>query len=359
MRIIQLLPTISFGDAVGNDTIALKKVISELGYETDIYSENVDERLPKKTAQKLNKLPKLKEDDIIIYHKSTGTGMSFELDKYDCHKMMIYHNVTPPEFFKEYSLRITELTKYGLEGMKHLADKVEYCMADSDFNRQNLIDAGYKCPIDVRPILIPFDDYKKKPSESVIKKYSDGYVNIIFVGRIVPNKKQEDVIRAFCYYKKHINKKSRLIFVGSYDGMESYFDRLQRYIEALDLEDVIFTGHIPFADILAYYRVADIFMCMSEHEGFCVPLVEAMFFDVPVIAYSSCAIPYTMNGSGAVIDTKDPAEVAMLMDRIINDESLKAGIIESQRKRLSDFSYEAVKDIFVSQLTSYIKSITG
>lgn len=357
MRIIQLLPTISFGDAVGNDTIALKKVIEELGYETGIYSENIDERLPKKTAQKLSKLPKLNRNDVIIYHKSTGTEMSFELDKYDCRKIMIYHNITPPHFFSEYSLRSAELTKYGLEGMKYLSDKVDYCMADSEFNKQNLIDAGYKCPVDVRPILIPFEDYRKKPGEAVIKKYSDGWTNIIFVGRIAPNKKQEDVIRAFSYYKKRINEKSRLIFVGSYTGMESYYDRLKRYVKALDLDDVVFTGHIPFADILAYYHVADIFLCMSEHEGFCVPLVEAMFFDVPVIAYSSCAVPYTMGGSGAVIDTKDPAEVAMLIDRIVNDKELKEKITESQRTRLKDFSYESVKEIFVSQLQSYIKSV--
>lgn len=357
MKIIQLLPTISFGDAVGNDTLALKKVISELGYETEIYSENVDERLPKKSAHKLSKIPKLNKNDIIIYHKSTGTGMSFELDKYKCHKMMIYHNVTPPHFFAPYSLRSAELTKYGLEGMKYLSDKIEYCMADSEFNRQNLIDAGYKCPIDVRPILIPFDDYKKTPNESVIKKYRDGYVNIIFVGRIAPNKKQEDIIRTFYYYKKYINSKSRLIFVGSYSGMESYYDRLTRYVKALELDDVVFTGHIPFADILAYYHAADVFLCMSEHEGFCVPLVEAMFFDVPVVAYSSCAVPYTMNGSGAVIDTKDPVEVAMLIDRIVNDSVLKDKLIKSQRERLKDFSYEEVKKTFVNQLQSYIKSI--
>ncbi|MBE6853423.1 MAG: glycosyltransferase family 4 protein [Ruminococcus sp.] len=357
MRIFQILPTVSFGDAVGNDTIALKKVISQMGYQTEIYAENIDVRLPKKTALPISKLTRVNKDDIIIYHKSTGTRMSFTLDKWDCHRMMIYHNITPPSFFREYSMKSTELSELGIKGMKYLSDKIEYCMADSDFNKNDLSEAGYSCPVDVRPILIPFDDYKKAPDEAIIKKYCDGYVNIIFVGRIAPNKKQEDVIRAFNYYKKHINSRSRLVFVGSYSGMESYYDRLCRYVDALGLEDVVFTGHISFSGILAWYKAADIFLCMSEHEGFCVPLVEAMFFDVPVIAYDCCAIPYTMNGSGAVIDTKEPAAVAMLMDRIINDSSLRESIIASQRKRLEDFSYEKVRSVFEGQLSAYIEKI--
>lgn len=109
----------------------------------------------------------------------------------------------------------------------------------------------------------------------------DGYTNFIFVGRVAPNKKQEDVIRAFYCYKKYCNPKSRLFIVGSYNGMERYYHRLRRYVGALELDNVVFTGHIPFAQILAYYHLADLFLCMSDHEGFCVPLVEAMYFNLP------------------------------------------------------------------------------
>ncbi len=355
-RVIQILPTLSFGDAVGNDTLALKKVISEMGYVSEIYAERVDQRIPNGTAGILSEMKSPDKDDVIIYHKSTGTSISFSLDKYDCHRMMIYHNITPPHFFEDYSHKAAELTSFGLEGLNYLKDKTEYCLADSEFNKQDLINAGYRCRIDVRPILIPFDDYKKTPDSAVIKKYSDGYVNIVFVGRIAPNKKQEDIIKIFNFYKKNINSRSRLILVGSYAGMESYFDRLKRYVNELELDDVIFTGHTPFAEILAYYRCADIFLCMSEHEGFCVPLVEAMFFDVPVVAYKSCAIPYTMNGSGAVTDTKDPAEVALLIDRILKNDELKEKIIRSQQERLKDFSYESIKELFESQLNGFIGS---
>lgn len=355
MRIFQILPTIRYGDAVSNDTVALKKAIEEMGYETAIYADNIDDRMSEDVAENTSKMPKLRSDDVVIYHMAIGADMTFRFGKYKCRKVMIYHNVTPPHFFEQYSKVLVNATEYGLECVRYLADKVDYCIADSDFNKQNLIDMGYKCRIDVRPILIPFDDYKKQPSEQVVEKYSsDGYVNIVFVGRIAPNKKQEDVVRAFNFYKKNINPKSRLIFVGSPSGLECYYDRLQRYVEALELQDVIFTGHIKFEEILAFYKVADIFLCMSEHEGFCVPLVEAMFFEVPIIAYNSCAVPYTMGNSGLIVDTKDPAEIALLMDRIMNDEILKNNIIESQNKRLKDFSYESVKECFSGLIKNFI-----
>lgn len=354
MEMIQLLPTLSFGDAVGNDTIALKGAIRNMGFKTSIYAENVDARLPKNTGEHISKLKGVSKDDVIIYHKSTGTDLSFKIPEYKCRKIMIYHNITPSEFFRPYNSISVSLSEYGLEGVKYLSDKVDYCLADSSFNKSELIKAGYKCPIDVRPILIPFDDYKKKPDEEIVRKFSsDGYVNIIFVGRIAPNKKHENIIRAFCQYKK-INPKSRLFLVGSYSGMENYYERLLKYVKALELDDVYFTGHIKFNQILAYYRIADIFLCMSEHEGFCVPLVEAMFFNVPIIAYDTSAISDTLGGSGILINDNDPLFTAMLIDKLVNDEILRSRVIEKQKSRLEDFRYEKIRDMFEMYLKNFL-----
>lgn len=354
MKIIQLLTTLSFGDAVGNDTVALGGAISAMGYDTAIYAENVDARLPKNTARNISKLKNVNKDDIIIYHKSTGTDLSFKLDRYKCRKIMIYHNVTPPEFFRPYSTAAAALTEYGYEGIKYLKDKVDYCLADSAYNKQELIKMGYTCPIDVRPILIKFEDYNQTPDSNIIRQYTeDGWTNIVFVGRIAPNKKQENLIRAFYQYKK-INPKSRLILVGSYAGMENYCERLKKYAAALGLEDVIFTGHIKFTEILAYYKVADVFLCMSEHEGFCVPLVEAMFFGVPVIAYDTSAIADTLGGSGILLDSNDPVFAAGVIDRLVNDSALREYIISRQNERLRDFSYEKINSAFEKYLKDFI-----
>lgn len=356
MRILQMLPTLSMGDAVGNDAMALSKVLRDMGAQTGIYAENIDRRLPAGIAKPVSRMPKLTKDDVILYHMSTGSDLNFELGNYPCRKGLIYHNITPSGFFRPYNSELTRLMEYGAEGVCHLADKVDFCMADSEFNKQELQKVGYTCDITVRPILIPFSDYARKPEQSVIKKYeNDGYVNFIFVGRIAPNKKQEDIIRAFYCYKKYINPKSRLILVGSYKGLESYYRRLCRYVTGLELDDVIFTGHIPFSEILAYYHIADLFLCMSEHEGFCVPLVEAMYFSVPILAYNSCAVPDTLGGSGVLLNSKDPMETAMIADRILRDSKLRREIIAEQRKRQQDFSYQKVRTIFEQQLMDFLK----
>lgn len=355
MRIIQIMPTVSYGDAVGNDARAICRVIGEMGYDSAIYAENIDTRLSDSNIKKIKKLPSLKDDDIIIFNHSTGTELCYKLPELGGRKMMIYHNITPPCFFEKYSEASRRLTEYGYEGTRYLSDKIDYVMADSQYNADDLVNMGYKCPIDVRPILIPFDDYKKKPTAEITKKFSnDGYVNIVFVGRVAPNKKHEDIIAAFAYYKKHINYKSRLILVGSWSGMDSYKQCLDNYVNALMLDDVIFTGHISFAEILAYYQVADVFLCMSEHEGFCVPLIEAMFFKKPIIAFDSSAISNTLGGSGILLKEKDPVFTAAVIDRLVNDKCLYDSIVEKQSKRLEDFTYDKMRDVFVSCLNRFI-----
>ena len=354
MRIVQLLPTLSFGDAIGNDTIALSGALKDMGFKSEIYAENIDKRLPRGIASHTDKLKDLKSSDILIYHKSTGTDLTFKIEQYKCRRIMVYHNITPPGFFRPYNTEAAKLTEYGYKGVEYLRDKVEYVLADSAYNRNELLKMGYTCPIDVRPILIRFEDYKQAPDEAVMKKYGDGRTNLLFVGRIAPNKKQENLIRAFFCYKKR-DPQARLILCGSYAGMENYYERLVKYASALGIgDDVIFTGHIRFPEILAYYRTASAFVCMSEHEGFCVPLAEAMFFDVPIIAYDAAAISDTLGGCGILLDDNSPEFVSAVIDRTVHDEKLREYLIKGQRERLVDFSSERIKDIFEQQIRSFI-----
>lgn len=357
MRIVQLLPTISYGDAVGNDTLAIQQIILQMGYETQIYAENIDSRLPAGIARFFSDFPDLSYNDVIIYHGSTGTDLNFKLPQLGGRKVMIYHNVTPPSFFHTYSRDAEELTSYGLQGIRNLADVLDYCIADSEFNKANLREMGYVCPIDVCPILIPFEDYEKAPNKRILKQYADdGYINILFTGRIAPNKKQEDIIRAFYYYHTHYNKKSRLILVGSRNGMEKYYNRLCDYVEALNISDSVdFTGHIKFDEILAYYKLADVFLCMSEHEGFCVPLVEAMYFGVPVIAYRSTAIPNTLGGCGMLLESKNPKTASAVIHQVISDRGLYEKLVEEQKLHLKDYSYANVRKQFIGLLSNFLE----
>ena len=180
--------------------------------------------------------------------------------------------------------------------------------------------------------------------------YSDGNTNIVFVGRIVPNKKFEDVIACFAAYKKKYDPAARLFLVGNYQETDAYYQHLQEYIKECGVENVIFPGHIAFRTILAYYKIADLFLCMSEHEGFCVPLVEAMFFETPIVAYASTAIPGTLGGSGVLVESKEPERVAEKIHQVIEDEQYKNEIVKEQKKRLQDFSYENIKEQILDEL---------
>jgi glycosyltransferase involved in cell wall biosynthesis len=300
-------------------------------------------------------MPKVRSDDIAIYHLATASPIAYFFSRLECRKIIVYHNITPPEFFLGYSGILYRACKDALAESEYLADKVSYCLADSEFNKRDLERMGYACPIDVMPILVPFEDYAKPPDAKIVKTFLDGKTNMLFTGRIVPNKRIENVIKVFYQYQRYVNKNSRLFLVGSYSDGDIYYRQLKAYINDLQLTGVVFTGHIPFKEILAYYKLADAYICMSEHEGFCVPLVEAMYFDKPIVAYDSpCAIRETLGGGGVLLEDNDPLVAAMVIGKILEDKELSDAIIAGQRERLKDFHHEKVSRLFETYIKGFI-----
>ena len=198
--------------------------------------------------------------------------------------------------------------------------------------------------VGVIPLTINTSYLKTEPSRSIIRKTSDSFTNILFVGRVSPNKKLEDVIKVFYYYNKTINPSSRLIFVGSYVGMEKYYTYLKSLASEMGLQNVIFTGHVSLEDLLGYYSSSSLFLCMSEHEGVCIPLIECMFFKKPVFALARAAVPETLGNTGVLIKNKNFREIAELIDIVMNDSNLLNGIVESQNKRVKDFHQDILKE---------------
>ena len=186
-----------------------------------------------------------------------------------------------------------------------------------------------------------------------MREFTDDYINFLFVGRIVPNKRQEDVIRIFYYFNKYINSKSRLFLVGTYMNMNKYYVRLNELIERLKLKNVYITGHVDFKELLAYYRLADIFISMSEHEGFCVPLIESMYFNIPIVAYNSTAIPIILHDAGILVNKKAYEDIAELVNILICDKTLRAKIIKNQQSRLKYFNKSETEEM----LKKYISMI--
>jgi len=356
-RIIQILPTLSYGDGVSNDTLAIDNILKKYKFRTKIYAENIDSRISKEVVQHISRLPSLKERDVIIYHLSTGSKLNEMLPQLTGRKLIIYHNITPEEYFADYHDFSATLCREGRKSLSRLCAVPEYCLADSSYNREELLKSGYSCKVDVMPIIIPFKDYETAPSGKIMSRYGrDGYTNIIFTGRIVPNKRQEDIIEVFAYYQRFYNPKSRLFLVGSYHNMEKYLKQLKSFAQQLCVNNVIFTGHIPFEEILAYYHLADIFLCMSEHEGFCIPLVEAMYFQIPVIAMAGTGVTGTIGDGGILLERRNPLEIAGLIDYIRRHPELQRELIEAGKKRLDNFTTEHTEQLFMNYINAFLHS---
>jgi glycosyltransferase involved in cell wall biosynthesis len=190
------------------------------------------------------------------------------------------------------------------------------------------------------------------PDPKVLRYFSDTQPTIIFVGRLVPNKRQDDIIRVFAHYRHTYAANARLVLVGGSNEANQYEREVRQLVQTLDLDgDVMFTGHVSDQQLIAYYRVADAFLSMSEHEGFGVPLLEAMYFDIPVIAYAAAAVPYTMGRAGIVIPEKNIPQIAERLHQVMEDRDFRAAILAGQRRRLRDFAPSKVQ----AMLRLYLK----
>lgn len=342
-RIVQIVHSVHYGDAVSNEIFTLYEAFKNKGIATEIYAFEVNGNKMNDVVRHISSIPKFSKNDIVIYHFAFLDSLAEIIQKINCVKVLRYHNVTPPHFFEKFNKETMQGASLGLKQIKEMKHNFDYVMADSEFNKKDLLDMGYECPIYVVPILMNFEDYMKKPSEQIINSYSDGVKNILFVGRIAPNKKIEDVISAYDYYHKNIDANTRLFIVGSYNEKDYYYIYLQEHIKALKAQDITFTGHITFEEILGYYHVADAFLCMSEHEGFCVPIVEAMFFKIPIVAYASTAVPDTMGRCGVLLKTKKEAEAAEGLKIVLNDKRQIETIKLREIEHIKDFGCKTVE----------------
>lgn len=350
MNVYQIVQTLSQGDAIGNDVKAMDTLLREHGYQTQIFAEKIKVNISRVKAERMCNFPKVSPEDMVIYHVAGRASAIVSLfRRLKCRKVIVYHNITPPYFFSKYNRIAEGNSRDGLNELLSLREDVNACIADSCFDKSDLQKMGFSCPIHVLPIIIPMHEYEKLPDENVIHKFNDNVINVLFVGRIAPNKCQEDIIRCVSYYAKHYHNRIRLLLVGSYDGMERYYEALQEFVKMFPVE-VIFTGRVSFAELLSYYTSADIFISMSEHEGFCVPLIEAMLFNLPIIAYRSSAITETLGRGGILVETKDEKQIAGIMHRVLNDTVFRDAILSCQQDHLFAYRYENTSKKFLNMI---------
>jgi len=347
--IYQFVPAISKGDAVSNDIFALSAALTKTGKPNRIAAKSIPAFFQERVDSFSAFAEKITSEDLLIYHMAVGCEMNKWIMSQTCRKVMIYHNITPENYFTYYDINSAAVTRQGRHDLALMAPHFDLAIGDSEYNAQELRDLGYK-NVHSLPLLIPFADYEATPDRALLEKYDDDYLNLLFVGRMVPNKCIEDIISAFSLLKK-LRPRSRLFLVGS-QSMERYAHKLINYVTNLELEDVIFAGFTTFPEILAYYKLADLFLCMSEHEGFCVPVVEAMLFDIPVLAYASSAVPETLGVAGVVFSEKNFPYISGLINKIASDESIRTSILAAQRERLKAFAPGPIADRFIKLIES-------
>jgi L-malate glycosyltransferase len=344
MEINQILPSITTGDAVSNECLRMQEILVSNGFKSSIYAENID---PQLTSKAINyKKYRDAKDKILIFHYSIGSTITDFVRSLKCQKVMRYHNVTPYKYFTDYNGQLAYLCKKGRDDIRMMKDGFFESIADSEFNKKELIEQGYK-NVEVLPILLDFHKYAAASvNKKLMNKLSDA-TNIVFVGKIAPHKAQKELVKIFYYYQKYINHDSRLLLIGSYSGFEKYYYELLEMIKKLQVKNVMITGKISLGDLVSYYKCADLFLCASEHEGFCVPLAESMFFRVPIVAYNSTAIPYTLGGSGVMFNHKHAyIEIAEMINVILSDKTLANKIVLGQTGRMAEFSKRSTEENF-------------
>src|SRR5262249_32808708 len=270
---------------------------------------------------------------VCLFHFSIGSAAGPLIYHAPDRLVSIYHNITPAHWFMGFHPHLAGLCYHGRRELETFAQRSALGLGDREYNRRELVAAGF-ARTGVLPIVLDLDAYRRPPSPVVRRLYRDGKTNILFVGRIIPNKKIDDLVRVFTIYKRYLDPQSRLLLVGDYRGTERYYDRLVEMVRALRVDDVVFTGHVDEDDLYAYYAVADLFLCLSEHEGFCVPLQEAMSFGIPVVAYDAGAVAETLHGGGVLLKEKQPEVVAEIVARILRDPALRAAVLATEERAI-------------------------
>lgn len=347
----------STGDAISTYALALQGMLRAMGYESELFTDFNHVSFDMRThCRDLRSFPAdLPGKSAVIYHFSIGSYLTerFLSLPSGVTPILYYHNITPARYFRSFLPETARVLEEGRRQLLQLAPRVELAMGPSLYNCSELEEAGCRRTAHV-PLLWDRPDILEPPDPGVLSLYDDRAVNWLFVGRVVPNKKIEDLIRAFFFYRRSVHPDSRLFCVGSFAGAETYYSSLRALAVQLDLPGVIFTGHVTAAQLVAYYRLAHVFVCMSEHEGFCLPLVEAMSFGVPVVAYSAAAIPETVGDGGILFSRKDFPEVAETVDLAARLGEVRELLVAAGKERLKAFGRERVEKALRTALAPFL-----
>jgi glycosyltransferase involved in cell wall biosynthesis len=372
MRIHQLVHTLNYGDAISGEALTIRSLLQGRGFDSKIFCLHAHPKVKQFQDRavglqaELDSAQAAGDKIVLILHYSIGSPLN---DMYlqappGVVKTIIYHNLTPAKWYLGYNERVATDLIRGREELPHLISSSDIVLADSEYNRSELaafhhgetallplpLDStkwGIEANAGIREILSRPVPLVAKDDGAPIPGAGRKTVNILHVGRTAPNKRLEDIIKVFYFYHHKINRSSRLWLIGSDIDNEIYSFELRRLVSELVLKEAVtFVGSVADSELRAFYETSDVYLCMSEHEGFCVPILEALNFNLPVIAYAACAVPETIGDAGILVDHKRHAEIAELVEIVVTDEALRTDLQLRGRKQVQQFNEQRFLNCF-------------
>jgi glycosyltransferase involved in cell wall biosynthesis len=346
----QLVHTLSYGDAISTEVLAMQRALRSLGYESEIFSINTHPRL-QGVAIPYTELSLRGASDIIL-HYSLGSPLNDLYENWSAgRRILVYHNITPASWYRSINARVADDIERGVAELPTLCSLSDAIWADSPYNAEELRQLGFEAQ--VLDLLVDPGRWDTPRNAGIYDSVLNAPgVQVLHVGRIAPNKCIEDIIRSFYFLVQYVDRSARLRLVGIDTDTELYSFSLRELAQYLNIGDnVEFVGGLGDDEVRAMYEASDVYLCMSEHEGFCLPLIEAMHFGLPVVAFASGAVPETLGDAGVLLREKRHAEIGQLLADVAAPGPLREGLIERGRARVGVFSYER----FLSRLRELIR----
>jgi glycosyltransferase involved in cell wall biosynthesis len=358
MQINQIVVSAAPGDAVTNSALAYREVLRRIG-PSEVFAQHVDPALHGDvhhlaTFQQFDRGGRRPADDVIIFHGSIGAPevFSFLMGRPE-RIVLVYHNVSPASAYQPYDPAFAGLLETGRRDIARMATRVEMALAPSAYNAFELVAMGYR-DVRISPLIVDVHRmWATTPDPKTERWLSkiDGPV-LLYVGQLLPHKRPELLLKTFHVLSTFLQPDAHLVLVGA-SRSPGYRLRFDTFMRDLNLRNLHVMGSVKDAELAAFLQRADAFVTASEHEGFCVPLLEAMAFDIPVVARACAAIPETLDGAGIAIPaTAGPLLFAEAINEVLDSAPLRRQLVELGRKRLVEFEPDEARSTFLRHLLS-------
>lgn len=357
VRIDQVIPSIVERDAVSHHTLEAQQVLRSMGFVSEIFCRDHGPGL----SGRVRLLPELpREGDgsqWVLYQLSIGSPAAEAVLSHPGPKLVNYHNITPAGFVERWMPFLGEEVRLGRAQMAELAPLAELGVGVSQFNTAELVEAGYRQTA-VAPLMVDVANFDLPPDAAKLRQLTAakraGGSDWLFVGQMLPHKAHQDVVKSFAVYLRAFDPAARLHLIGR-PSCGEYAEAIRRFVDGLGLAHAVdLAGSVSSGELAAYYRAADVLVCLSEHEGFCAPLLEAMHHGVPIVAYGVAAVPETVVEAGLVLPSKSPVLVASAVHRVLGDRALRELLVDRGLGRAASFTLEGARARFAEAVGSVV-----